>query len=103
MRDVRIRPRAQLDIESTFVYIALELGQPQAAQGIVDALYEAFERLAAMPEIGRAFEHGDLEQSYRRMLVRNYWIYYTFDKASLVVWRVFHTRQDVVDSTVIDL
>ena len=102
MREVRIRPRAQLDIESIFIYIALELKEPQAAQGVVDALYAAFERAADLPELGTLFASDDLDREYRRTLVKNYWVYYTFDDAELTVWRVFHTRQDIANYALVD-
>ena len=31
---------------------------------------------------------------YRRVLVKRYWIYYTYDAHTLTVRRVFHTMQD---------
>lgn len=95
MREVRIRPRAQLDIESAFIYIAQELHEPKAARNLADELFDTFDRLADMPSLGRVIADEELEREYRRTLVQNHWIYYTFDETTLTVWRVFHTRQDI--------
>ena len=102
MRDIRIRPRAQSDIESVFAYIAVSLGSPQAARGIVDELYASFERIAAMPTAGMVFTSEDLDHEFRRVLTKNYWVYYTFDDESVVVWRVFHARHNIDTCTLVD-
>ena len=103
MREIRIRPRAQLDLESIFIHIGLELGAPTAAQATLEALYDAFELIADMPTLGMLFESDDLERSYRRKLVKTYWVYYTYDEAQVVIWRVFHTRQDIDTHTLVEL
>ena len=102
MREVRIRPRAQLDIESTFIYIALENDAPKAARELVNRFYNAFDQLAEIPDMGRIVNDEELERDYRRMLVGNYWVYYTFDDSTLTIWRVFHTRQDIDNYSIVD-
>ena len=102
MREIAIRQRAQLDIESIYIYLALEAGAPRAAHETIDALYAAFERIADMPESGMRFASDDLDREYRRTLVRNYWVYYTFDSTTLTIWRVFHTRQDIDTMTLVE-
>ena len=92
MREIRIQPRAQLDIESAYIYRAVELKEPRAALALVNAFYDAFDLLADFPEMGMHFEDDALELEYRRKLVKNHWIYYTFDAEKLTVWRVFHAR-----------
>jgi len=102
MREILIRPRAQLDIESIYIYLAFERSAPKAALDVVEALYSAFERIADLPESGRLFESDDLERVYRRVLAKDYWIYYTFDEESLTVWRIFHVRQDTDNYAIVD-
>ena len=102
MREIAIRQRAQLDIESIFIYIAFEAGEPQAAHETIDALYAAFERIADLPESGMRFASDDLDREYRRTLVRKHWVYYTFDDSSVTIWRVFHTRQDIDTMTLVE-
>ena len=101
MREILLRPRAQLDLESIYIHIAIELGAPQAARATVDALYDAFEHAAEMPTLGMIFSCDDLDREYRRSLVKNYWVYYTFDDAHITIWRIFHTRQDIDTQTLV--
>ena len=103
MRNVRIRPIAQLDLESMYIYGAFEMGQPKAARALLDAFYDAFDRIAALPEAGMLFADDDLGREYHRMLVKSHWVYYTFDESSVVIWRIFHTRQDIANYTFVDL
>lgn len=102
MREIVLRQRAQLDLESIYIYLAFEQGMPKAAQGIVNELYTALERVADIPDSGMFVDSDELERAYRRILVKNYWVYYTYDEAELVVWRVFHTRQDIDTYTITD-
>lgn len=102
MREILLRPRAQLDLESIFLHIATALGAPKAARDTVDELYDAFERLAELPTIGMVFSSEDLDRAYRRFLVKNRWIYYTYDDQSLTIWRIFHARQDLPTQTLVE-
>ena len=102
MRNIVFRQRAQLDLESIYLHIAVALGSPKAAQDTVGSIYDALDGIAEMPTLGASFAHDDLEREYRRTLVKNYWIYYSFDDEQIVVWRIFHTRQDIATHTVVE-
>lgn len=102
MHEILLRPRAQLDLESIFIHISVSLGMTKAARTTIDELYAAFERAAEMPTLGMLFEDDDLERAYRRILVKSYWVYYTFDDERIVIWRIFHTRQDIGTHTIVD-
>lgn len=94
MLEIEFRPRAVMDLDGITVYVAYGLDQPKAAQQILDSIYQAIEDVAANPELGRLLHDDDLERSYRRILVRRYWIYYSATSATLTIWRIFHTTQD---------
>ena len=95
VRTIEFRPRASVDLDGILVYIALTLKSPQAARNTADAIFAAIERAAELPELGQPFFDEDLDhQGYRRVLVKRYWIYYTYDAHTLTVRRVFHTMQD---------
>lgn len=102
MLEVEIRPRAQLDLESIYIHIAVVLASPQTAADTVEAIYQAIERVADLPDLGAPFESGRLSRPYRRTLAKNHWVYYSTEGERLTIWRIFHTRQDVDDSTLID-
>ena len=95
MRKILYRPRAQTDLDSIFVYIAVDLGSPGAAKKLRKKLSEAIERIADVPTVGKAFVDEELGQAYRRILVENYWVYYTFDSKKIVIWRIVHASRDV--------
>lgn len=103
MLQISIRPRAQLDLESVYVYVAVIAAAPQTADRLVTSLYAQIEQLAEFPELGRLFENGRLTRSYRRILCNSYWIYYYADNQTLTVTRIFHTSRDIDDFTAIDL
>ena len=102
MLDVVIRPRAQLDLESIYTYIAVALGSPQSAEGILEALYQAMERIAELPDLGTLLESERLSRPYRRVLVKNYWVYYSTGEQCVTIWRILHTRQDIDDFTLVE-
>ena len=94
MRSIEWRPRAVADLDGILTYIAVELGAPQAARDCADAILGAVERVADLPESGQLFIDDDLARSYRRVLAKNYWVFYSHDENTLTVWRIFHVRQD---------
>ena len=102
MLEVAIRPRAQLDLESIYLHIALACGAPHAAEDTIEEIYRAIERVRELPDLGKLFESERLARPYRRTLTKSYWVYYSIEGEKLVVWRIFHTRQDVEDSTLIE-
>lgn len=103
MLEVTIRPRAQLDLESIYIHIAIVLGSPQAANQTLEKIYGTLERLREFPALGKTWNDSELSRPYRRMLCGSYWIYYTFTDDELTVWRVFHTSQNIDDYTYVDL
>ena len=102
MLEVAIRPRAQLDLESIYLHIALTCGAPHAAEDTIEEIYRAIERTRELPGLGELFESDRLARPYRRTLAKSYWIYYSVEGDEPTVWRVFHTRQDVEDSSLIE-
>lgn len=83
-----------MDLDGIVVYVAYELMQPKAAQETADMLYRAIEDIAENPEAGRLLHDEDLERTYRRVLVKRYWIYYSHTPAKVTIWRIFHMTQD---------
>ena len=94
MLDIVWRPRAVADLDGILAYITLELKSPQAAQSTGDAIMQAIEQVAALPETGRIFADEDLHRTYRRILAKHYFVYYSHDDTTLTIWRIFHTSQD---------
>ena len=87
-------PSRGADLDGILSYIVLELKFPRAAQACGEAIFAAVERVAELPESGRPFVDDDLQRTYRRVLAKSYWVYYSHDVETLTVWRIFHTTQD---------
>ena len=102
MLEVRIRPRAQLDLESIYLHIAVSQDRPAAADKVLDEIYHAIALTAEFPERGQAYRNESLEHTYQKVLVGNYWVFYTSGE-ELDVWRVLHARRDIDDATLADL
>ena len=94
MREITYRPRAVADLEGIVVYLAIEQGSPQAAERAIERILADIERAAAVPIVGRLFVDEGLSRDYRRIRSGSYWVYYSFDKATITVWRVYHTARD---------
>lgn len=78
-------------------YIARELGDPQAAGRLAEDLIEAGERIPDFPYASPVYRPiRPLEQEYRRLLVRNYAMFYRVDEAVKLatVVRVVYARRD---------
>lgn len=94
MRSIEYRSRAVADLDGILVYTAMELRSPQGAERIANDILSMVERVAELPEMGRVLADDDLDRSYRRVLAKRYWIYYSYGQETLTVWRIFHTSRD---------
>ena len=103
MLNIEFRPRAQLDLESIYIHIAVVLGAPQAANKQLEKLYEAVELLAKFPDLGKRLEDGELSRPYRQFLCGSHWMLYAHSENTLTIWRIIHTSQDIDDYTYLDL
>lgn len=103
MRTPVYRPRASFDLESIVIYVGEVLGMHQSAKRLFHDVVEEVNALCDMPHIGRPFFDEALERkNYRTHLVGQHRIFYSFDKETLTVWRIVHTRQDIDDYALID-
>lgn len=91
MRDVRLRPEAERDIEDIADYTMAQWGRDQAWKYVaelrkaIDALSESAER------------HPRSDQPFpglRRMRSRHHLVYFLIDEAHIDVVRVLHERMD---------
>lgn len=95
MRNVDFRPRAEADLDGILVYLAFELGAPQAAQSFTEELFHEFELVADVSEIGRKIVDPALGRAYRKIMVKTYWVFYSYDEETLTVWRIISTLRDL--------
>ena len=86
MAELRISGPALADLRDIRVYIAKD--DPAAAKQFIGELIDSCERLAAMPEMGRA--RPDLGADYRGLPFRRYLIVYRIESGVVDVLRIVH-------------
>ncbi len=85
--------RAELDIQSIVIFLAVECKNLQAARKAEEKILAAIDMLKEFPDMGGTLKDDSLKRSYRTMLVHPYVIYYTYDEKTLIIRRVLHQRQ----------
>lgn len=84
--NVIITPEAQSDMLGIVLYIARDLGVPQAAKSLEQAFRLRISSLSSMPKrIKTVEEQPWKDRGVRRTLVRKYYIYYVVDDETRTV------------------
>jgi toxin ParE1/3/4 len=91
MKRYRLTPEAEKDLDQISDYIAND--NPQAALRLLGRIEERCQRLAEMPETGRA--RDELAEGLRSGIVGNYVIFYRLDDEGIQVIRVLHGSRDL--------
>lgn len=88
---LKIFPKAKLDMEQIFDYIAVELCNPTAAIGQINDFEKAFEKVCIFPE-GFPFVNNEYvkDKSLRKLIVNNYIIFYRVVKKEVQIIRVLY-------------
>jgi toxin ParE1/3/4 len=87
----RIRPEADIDLDSIWSFIAAD--NRKAADATIDRITDTFDLLLTMPFAGRARpEFGD---KLRSIVVGNYVVFYETLRGGIEIVRVINTRQDI--------
>jgi len=83
---VRVTPHAEQSLQSIGQYIAVQLSEPQIAVQLLRSISDAVKRLQFLPErIHLTPESPWREMGIRRMLVKNYYIYFWIDEQNTCV------------------
>jgi toxin ParE1/3/4 len=97
MKPVRIRPRADAEIDALADYIAAD--SPSAALRFLDATQKAFELISEQPEIGsKRYAKPPVLQGLRMCPVPDFpkhWIFYIERPDHIDVLRVLHGARDI--------
>lgn len=97
MYSIRILPAARRDMTDISRYIGTELANPAAADRLTEEMISAITGLSDMPyKCPVFFTHIPLRYEYRKLIVRNYIVFYLIDEDSktVKVTRVLFARQD---------
>jgi toxin ParE1/3/4 len=97
IKPVRVRPRADNDIDELAHYIAIE--NPNAALRFLDAIEAAYNKIGGFPAIGSPrFAHIQLLENVRVWAVKdfeNHLIFYVERQDYIDVIRVLHSARDI--------
>lgn len=90
---------AYYDIDSIFAYISR--ANKQVAGKLRSRIYEDIKMLADFPELGPVIPEEDApsaQRGYRRIVVSPYMIFYRVLEDHIVIARVLHGRQNLLQS-----
>lgn len=83
---VKVTPRAALDIDNIYCYIADEFKDIGAAERLADLLDEAINSLDTMPYRGAERKTGAFaNKGYRQLFVKNFTVVYRIDEDNKMV------------------
>jgi len=89
-----IAPAARNELDGIWDYYAVELQNPDAADGIIDELFTSLRRLAQTPGMGH-FRSDLAAEPLRFWRVRSYLIIYRSEKRPIEIVRILHAARDV--------
>ena len=98
MFNLEFLPIAKSDMLEAVKYIADELKNPVAAQNLADDFISSAERLCEFPYANNVYlPIKPLESEYRRIIVKNYLMFYTVDEQNktVTIMRVIYARRDM--------
>lgn len=84
-------PKAVADLEDIWLHIASD--NVDAAERLIRQIYDAEDRLAEFPELGRA--RSELGPDIRSWAGGAYIIFYRVDGAAVEVLRILHGARDI--------
>ena len=100
MYKIAYLPLALHDLLSIVKYIKEKLHNPQAAEDLAEEIVAKIENLKDFPYANRVYlPLKELKQEYRRMVVKNYLIFYWVDEENktVTVARVIYSRRDYLE------
>jgi toxin ParE1/3/4 len=87
----RIRPEADIDLDSIWSFIAAD--NRTAADAMIDRITDTFDLLLTMPFSGRA--RPEFGGNLRSIVVGNYLVFYETLPDGVEIVRVINARQDI--------
>ena len=92
---VQYSPEALNDLDEIWEYILLELGNPDAAENVVNKMMDTIDALEDFPERGAPLSSvAEVESDYRFVLSGNYIAFYRVEGKAVQVDRVLYQGRD---------
>jgi toxin ParE1/3/4 len=90
----RLAPRADLDLDNIWLYVAKESGSIEIANRLIDTIISRFFTLARFPFMGRSREE-DFGSGHRSLAVGEYVIVYCVENQDVHILRIAHGRRQL--------
>ena len=88
-----INDLTELEINEALDYILNNLKNPEAAKNLYECISEKIEQVVLFPNSGEVYNNEFVaDQSIRRIAVKNYYLYYTYDSDKKLVTFVCFTH-----------
>jgi toxin ParE1/3/4 len=90
----RIAPRAEIDLDDIWLYVAKESGSIETANHLINTIADRFLVIENFRYIGVS-RHADFGPGYRSLAVGEYLILYCIEGEDALILRVVHGRRDL--------
>lgn len=95
MNKLNYSPEALNDLDEIWIYISVELKNPNAAQNTIDSILDNIENLKEFPEIGILLSSvTDIESDYRFLICGNYLAFYHYRGNCINIDRILYGKRN---------
>ncbi len=98
MYNLEFLPSAKNDMLEIVKYISAELKNPVAASKLAEEFIASAENICIFPYSNNVYTPiKSLEKEYRRIIVKNYMMFYTVDEKTktVTIMRVIYAKRDI--------
>jgi plasmid stabilization system protein ParE len=94
--EISYLPLALTDLEEIFHYLVNKLEAPQAARNLRDEINTAVHNLLQFPYAHALYRtHKPLKKEYRKITVKNFYIFYVVETNAIEIHRVIYSRRNI--------
>ena len=91
---IRVSAEVEAELDEIWLHIAVETGDLEVANRLVDSITDHFFMLSRHPHLGRRRDH-DLRPGLRSLLAGAYVILHRIQGPDILILHVFHGRRDL--------
>ena len=92
---LKFTPESKADLFEILEYVTKNLAAPSAAEGMIEKIEAACNRLTFFPSLGVIPRDATLaKKGYRMLVVENFLVFYTVDEQSVKIMRVVYGRRN---------
>ena len=93
--NIKYSPESLNDLDEIWMYILVELCNPDAAMNVINKIMDKIDRLQDFAEIGAPLSSvADVESDYRFLISGNYMIFYRTSGNDIYIDRILYGKRD---------